>query len=279
MNLNPIDLKYFYEAASNLNLSRAAERLGVGQPTVSQAIKRLEQVFGVKLFDRYKTGVRLTTAGKRLQEKGRIFLEHFENLKEEVLASEIQIAGRYSMGCHVSVGLFALPAFLKTLMTEYPGLEIELSHGLSREMVEDVISFRVDFGIVVNPVRHPDLIIKELRKDSQTYWSRSDANTEVLLCDSRSTQSQMILSKTNPKELHFKRRIESSSLELLAGMAEAGCGVAILPESVAKRFPALKRFKPGLPVYEDRICLVYRADRKNSAAFRVIVDLIAQTKM
>jgi len=278
MDINPIDFKYFYEAASTLNLSRAAERLGVGQPTLSQAIKRLESTFGTKLFDRYKTGVRLTAAGKRLHTEGRLFLEHFEKLKNDVLSSETLIAGSYSIGCHVSVGLYTLPVFLKPLMELNPHLEIQLSHGLSREITENVISFRNDFGIVVNPVKHPDLVIKELRQDNITFWSAPHANSDVLIYDPSLIQSQFILSKKNQMKFNFKRRIESSSLELIGGLAESGCGIAILPECVAKRFPKLKKLRDDLPKHEDHICLIYRSDRKSSAAFRVIVDKIMKSK-
>jgi DNA-binding transcriptional LysR family regulator len=278
MDFNPTDLRYFFEAARSLNLSRAAERLGVGQPTVSQAIKRLESSFGTSLFDRYKTGVRLTSAGKRLYSSGRTAIEHLERLKEEVLSSEVAIEGSYSIGCHVSVGLYALPAFLKTVMIENPRLEVRLSHGLSREVTEDVISFRTDFGIVVNPSRHPDLVIKELCRDQIGYWAVVGADTQTLIFDPSLSQCQAILSKTNPKLLSFSRRLESSSLEIIASLAETGCGVALLPERVAHRFSKLKIFRVGLPRHEDKICLVFRSDRKTSASARLIIDKIFGTK-
>ncbi len=274
MDLNLVDFKYFLEAAQTLNLSRAAERLGVGQPTVSQAIKRLETDFGTQLFDRYKTGVQLTTAGKRLYSQGRTVIENLSRLKEDVLSSETDIKGNYSIGCHVSVGLYSLPGFLKSLLAENPLLEIRLSHGLSREITEEVISFRTDFGIVVNPAKHPDLVIRELRRDEVGHWAASGADTNTLIYDPSLSQSQEIISNTNAKVWMFKRRLESSSLEMIALLAEQGCGVALLPGLVARRYPKLKPFKTGLPKHEDKICLIYRADRKASASARLIASKI-----
>jgi len=110
---NPTDLRYFIEVAYTLNISRAAERLGVGQPAVSQAVQRLESYFGTQLLDRYKTGVRLTAAGARLQQTGRSTLEICSKLKDEVLASDTHIQGHFTIGCHPSVALYSLPFFLK----------------------------------------------------------------------------------------------------------------------------------------------------------------------
>ncbi len=278
MDINPTDLQYFLVSAETLNLSRAAERLGVGQPTMSQAIRRLESGIGTQLFDRYKTGVRLTPAGARLLLQGRAALEDWAKLKKDVLAADVSIEGKYSIGCHVSLGLYILPVFLNALLDENPRLEIQLVHGLSREVTEDVISFRVDFGIVANPTKFPDLVIKELCRDEVGYWIARGGDEKTMVYDPNLTQSRKLVAQFDTKNPLFNRWVESSSLELVASLAETGCGVAILPERVAKKYPKLRAFRPELPRYQDRVCLIYRADRKISAAARVIIDKISDAE-
>src|SRR6516225_7546097 len=113
MDIKPEDLRNFFETAKTLNISRAAERLNLGQPTLSQSLRRLEAAVRTRLFDRFKTGVQLTTAGKKLFEDGRTALEHWEGLKQKIVASEIEIQGNYTIGCHTAVATYALPSFLR----------------------------------------------------------------------------------------------------------------------------------------------------------------------
>jgi DNA-binding transcriptional LysR family regulator len=278
MDINPADLRYFFETAKTLNISRAAERLNIGQPALSQSIRRLEEVIGVKLFDRFKTGVQLTAAGRRLLHEGRIAIENWEHLKSAVLASDLEIVGRYSIGCHIAVGIYSLPHFMRTLLDKYPQLEITLVHGLSRDIVESIISFRVDFGLVMNPVRHPDLIIKELCDDKVSIWQSPQSVQNTLIYDPSLSQAQLLIKKLGMKTA-YKRHLHSSSLEVIAKLAGAGCGDAILPERVAKQQPNLSLKNKETPFVTDKLYLAYRADRHITAASRVIIDSILKAKI
>ena len=64
MTMSPNDLKYFREAASTLNISRAAERLGISQPSLSLSVQRIEESLGAKVFFRSKRGLAMTQSGK-----------------------------------------------------------------------------------------------------------------------------------------------------------------------------------------------------------------------
>lgn len=277
MDIQPTDLRYFFEAATTLNFSRAAERLGIGQPTLSQAMRRLEDAIGAKIFDRFKTGVQLTAVGRRLLNEGRSTLDSWERLKSGALAADQAIQGRYSIGCHPTVGLYALPVFLKDLLAHNIGLEISLHHGLSREVLENVVSFRTDFGLVMNPVRHPDLVIHELCEDRMSFYKASGASEDTLLYEPALAQSQTLIRRLGTKT-KFTKFMQSASLEVIAGLANQGCGVAILPERLAKLYPALSLLDRKLPSVRDQLCLIYRADRRATAASRVIVQAIKRAK-
>src|SRR5579884_3831799 len=107
----PDELKYFFEVAENLNMSRASERLGISQPALTFAIQRIERTLGQKILIRNKSGVQLTRAGQKLQIYGRELLTFWERLKAETAKEENQIGGRYVIGCHPSVALYTLSTF------------------------------------------------------------------------------------------------------------------------------------------------------------------------
>ena len=270
------DIHYFMEVAQTLNISRAAERLGVGQPAVSQAVRRLESHYRVQLFDRYKTGVQLTSAGKTLYENGEGALQSFERLQRLVLDSKHEVAGNYTVGCHTSVAHFTLPLFTKSLLQSYPGISLRLRHGLSREILSAVVNFEIDLGLVINPVRHPDLVIKTLCTDQVCFWQADKGLSDTLIFDPHLLQTQSLLEKI--KDLNFARHIETTDLEVAARLAESGAGVAILPSRVASNFSGLKKMDKRFPEYKDTLCLVYRSDKLKSEGIKVIIDFIRKIK-
>lgn len=279
------DLKYFIEVSSTGNLSRAAERLGISQPSLTLSIQRLEKEVGVDLLIRSKRGVALTPAGKRLLAQGRFLLQEWEKVREAATKSQSEVSGSYVLGCHPSVALYSLPHFMPELLEKFPDLEIKVSHDLSRKVTESVISMNLDLGIVVNPVQHPDLIIKKLCDDEVTFWtapgSRSiqspSSEAGVLICDPELLQTQDLIKKLGGSKegFSYRRTLFSSNLEVISNLVASGSGYGILPGRVAKRVrnPKLKKIR-GAPIFKDEICLVYRVENRKVRAIQEIADRI-----
>ncbi len=281
MNLNFDDIKYFSEVAKTQNLSRAAERIGISQPSLSAAMKRLENLLGVDLLIRSRSGVQLTQSGQIFYKNSISLLNNWESLKLSVHEKENNICGSYSLGCHPSVATYTLPAFLPMLLSEFPKLDIALKHGLSRHITEQVISFNIDFGIVVNPVHHPDLIIKKLCQDEIKFWIAKKATTstaQTLILDSNLTQTQELLKKIKKSKFVFKKYIETSNLEVLASLTKAGAGVGILPQRVALQNAEgfIKVLDKSLPTYKDQICLIYRYDNQKTPGSKAFIKKITE---
>ena len=272
------DITYFIEVAQTGNISRAAERLGITQPSLSTAMQRLEAALDTQLFIRSRSGVQLTKSGKELLGRGRLLLLNWEQIKSDINKNETSVSGEYVIGCHPSVGLYSLSLFLPELMQEHPDLHIKLKHSLSRKITEKVISFEVDFGIVVNPVKHPDLVIVELAKDDVMFWTakkpsptqKPESEECVLIADMDLHQAQKLLSGVTKKKMTFKRVISSGNLEVITDLTASGTGIGILPKRVATRDShlGLKPLSGELPVFKDNICLVYRADAQKPKAAR-----------
>jgi DNA-binding transcriptional LysR family regulator len=276
------ELLYFIELSNTLNFSRASERIGITQSSLSTAIKRLEHSIGTELFIRDKHKVLLTQAGKNLLLHARQLLQLWDTTKASCLAAEDEVQGNLTLGCHASIAIYLLPKFLPALLDKYSKLEIKLKHDLSRKIAEEIINLMIDIGIVVNPIRHPDLIIKKLFNDEVTCWQSSDfikknipAEETILICDPDLRQTQFLLKQIHDAGIKYKRMITSHSLEVIANLTVAGVGIGILPGSVAKVYQSKKLHRlEGAPVYHDEICLVYRHENRNMKAVQVVMQAI-----
>src|SRR3990167_6929309 len=254
------ELEYFLEISHSLNLSRASEKLGISQPSLSLALKRLEQSLDATLFIRHKKGVALTPAGKQLVLHARQLLHDWHNTKSQVLDAQKEIQGYFTLGCNSIIASYVVTKFLPNLLAKNPKLEIHLKHAISRKITEQVINLSVDIGIVINPMRHPDIIIKKLYDDEVGFFCgpgllplqdiRSPQLT--LLCEPELTQTQLLLKKSKKMGITPQRIITMNSLEVVANLTAHGCGVGILPGQVVKLMHPDKLKKiPNTPTCSD----------------------------
>jgi DNA-binding transcriptional LysR family regulator len=276
MSLKLDDIKYFDVVATTKNVTRASEILGITQPTLSYSIKRLERELGGDLFVRLKNGVELTHLGIEFQQRGKAVLFEWEQAQKIVSDHQSTVTGLYSLGLHPSVALYTLESFLPNLLKKHTGLELTLKHDLSRSITEQIISWNIDFGIVVNPKRHLDLVIKELCKDQVTLFKSKDLkDAKNLIYDPNLNQSQSILKKL--KQRNTYNDLISDNLEVVSKLTSLGIGIGVLPTRVAQNYPNLTKVKDA-PVYTDRICLAYRNEKQKSLASKTIINAILKAK-
>ncbi|MCM2353090.1 MAG: LysR family transcriptional regulator [Pseudobdellovibrio sp.] len=274
--INQTDLKYFLELSQTLHLTRASERLGITQPALSHCVKRLESDLNCQLFLRSKKGVQLTPAGIRLKQSASSMIMQWENLKQNI-ADDIETPqGIIKLGCHSAVAQYILPSLLKTFLKKNPGIEVQLTHGLSRHMTEQVVSSVLDVAFAVNPVAHPDLIIKEICRDEVCLWKAKNCqNEDVLIIEPGLLQTQDILQKLNKKGFTFKRIIESSSLEVIAKLVAEGVGCGIVPERVLQSYELQSYEKvKAAPQFSDKICLVYKQEFRKIKRGQIFIESV-----
>ena len=275
--INQTDLKYFLELSRTLHVSRAAERLGVTQPALSHCLKRIEHETKLSLFIRTKKGLFLTDAGRRLSDRAEELIQKWDDVLLAAQNEVQKVAGLIRFGCHPAVAQYTLPLFLADFLKQYPELTLQLSHGLSRHMAEDVISQKLDAAFVVNPVPHLDLIIKEISRDRVTIWkSKNCVNRDVLIVEPSLLQTQELQRKLQKKNIQFSRIIESSSLEVIAQLTINGVGCGILPERVVKAFGehGIQALKDA-PEFHDRMCLVYKTEFRKSRRGQALIETVS----
>ena len=277
--ISQTDLKYFLELAKTQHLTRAAERLAVTQPALSHSLKRLEAEVGCALFIRSKKGMMLTAAGEKLRSSADDLLQRWQEIKSSALSEVEKEQGFIRLGCHTAVAQYALKEILPQFLRQYPQVQFQLQHGLSRHMTEQVISSALDVAFAVNPVEHPDLIIKEICEDEVCLWkAKGCQNEDVLFVDSNLLQVQSILSRLQKKGWHFKRVIESSSLEVISNLVASKAGYGIVPSRVLQQFKEsqLEKVKDS-PVFHDKICLVYKNEFRQQRRGQVFLEAVKKT--
>lgn len=276
MLATPTEIEYFIEVYQTRHVSKAAIRLGVTQPTLTLSLQRLEEKLGAKLFHRTKQGVVATEQGTLFYKKAHGLMDSWNDLHHDLGQSMDTIQGHFKIGCHQSVGAYTLPPFLESLNKEAPGIEIDLVHDFSRKITERVVSYDIDLGFVVNPVRHPDLVLKKMGEDRVLFWRARNIETlpKKIFADANLVQIQSILGKTHAKEFQDWKLVNSNSLELIRTLTLSGQGIGILPERVAKADGAdLVPYDSKLPIFEDKIFVAYRKDVLSNRAGRELVRL------
>lgn len=160
MNIELRQLRYFVTVAEELHFGRAARRLHMTQPPLSQTIMALEEMLGAPLFERNRRGVALTAAGEALLPEARRLLEQSAGLAELVQRAAAGASGRLSLAFVSSADYSVLPPTLRAYRAEYPQVEITLKEATSDLQLDDLLESRVDAGLLIPPL--PDRARQEL---------------------------------------------------------------------------------------------------------------------
>lgn len=140
-------LRSFVAVAEDLHFGRAARKLGLSQPPLSQHILVLEEETGMRLFDRTRRSVALTAAGRLMYDQARGLLAHAERVRRVLEGSRSGASGRLSLGCVPSAMFGVLPPVLGQLRVLHPGIEIDLSEAHTATILEQVADGTLDAGL------------------------------------------------------------------------------------------------------------------------------------
>jgi DNA-binding transcriptional LysR family regulator len=279
-------LRYFACVAEHGSFTAAARELHVSQPSLSVAVKKLEEALGAPLLHRGRQGVTLTRAGEILLEHTRQADRALEAAKEELLALETEPRGKFTLGAHESLAAYFLPGFMARFLERYPKVELSLHNGNSRDVERAVVERRIDVGLVVNPSRHPDCVVVDLFEDRVGFVvtsalrrrARGSAHDLIarvpLVHVPVLRQTQYLLGALATAGLEPPSQLTCSSMELVKSLVLDGVGVGVLPFRVAGHGVSSGRLVQldSLPVFSDLISLVRRFDLPMTAGARVLVD-------
>jgi DNA-binding transcriptional LysR family regulator len=141
-------LRYFLAVAETLHFSRAAKRLGIAQPPLSQQIKRLEQLLGHALFERTTRGVKLTLAGQLLAKRARSTLEKVDEDLSQVRRLGRGEEGTLTVGFSGSVMFTELPAAIQSYRRRYPKVELRLRELVTTAQIAALLNGTLDLAFL-----------------------------------------------------------------------------------------------------------------------------------
>ena len=287
-------LRYFIAVAEELHFSRAAERLHVSQPPLSQQIKQLEEEVQVRLFERSKRWVRLTSAG-------RLFLEHARQVLMEVdgavLAARRMIGGecdRLSVACTPWAGYLAIPHILCRFSEQHPNVRIEIQTLNSvqhlcalKARVTDVAfmwrSAEDDDLQVDGLLAHPLMVALPVkhRLSARTYLSPRDLPGESYVTldpNVAPIYSQAVAEYWETAGVTLNEQHRADQPHAVIELVAAGAGFAVVPLSVhvyADQRIVCRRLEPPPPELELTLA---RARGVDSPAINALLEMALQDR-
>ncbi|MHC1480404.1 LysR family transcriptional regulator [Frateuria aurantia] len=248
-------LRYFSVVAEELHFSRAADRLGLSQPPLSQQIRQLESYLGAALFARSRRRVELTEAGRLLYPLALDILRRVEDAADQVLRVENGEIGDLRIGFTRATALSVeLPRAVRHLRLQFPRLQLLLQEMNSLQQVDALVDGRLDVGVMRHGAlpdsltsRHllDDPLVVVMRTDDPALHGHADGHSlslrRLALRDfvmfSRSVGAgiyddvQMLCQRAG-----FRPRIiqEAGESNTILALVTAGMGVSILPASYAR---------------------------------------------
>ncbi|WP_433369382.1 LysR family transcriptional regulator [Actinoplanes sp. CA-142083] len=246
-------LRYFLVVAEELHVSRAAEVLGMAQPPLSQAIRRLERELAVELFARQPRGIALTPAGQALRDEAVTLLAAEQRMRTLLHTIRDGGLGVLRAGVPADTPAPVLGALLDRLAAEAPGLDIDLQELTTAEQLDALQGARLDVGLVHHPVdltelcsgpaTHTPLGVVLPRTSPlarAAELSFGDLAGQALVLFPRSGAPDwydQILAIAAGRGFRPTRVRHARSPELLFGMLLAGHGAGLERASVARREP------------------------------------------
>ena len=265
-------LEYFVAVVQQGSILKAARKLNLSQPSLSVAMKQLEQELQTVLFERGARHIRLTETGKRLSERAESLLAMAESIRREITDLSQGTHGVLRLGAISSSAASLLDPHLIRFSRLYPEIRYEISEGNTFEQLEQLAAGQVDIAIVRTPF--PDTDVEYLRLDRDTLAVVMKTVPAALSVESISVSllKDLPLVVYRRFEPLLRRQCEkegfSPSLLCLNDdartclqWARAALGITIVPYSLAAMFPDLIRKPIACPELNTETCLIWPKNR------------------
>lgn len=294
MTLN--ELRYIVAVARERRFGRAAETCFVTQPTLSVAVKKLEDELGVSLFERSTGEVTVTAVGQRVVEQAQRVLEEADEIKHLARHGKNPLAGMLRLGAIYTIGPYLLPRLIPWLSEQAPEMPLVIEENFTSVLSEHLKRGELDVIVISLPFDEPGVLTRAIYDESFVVllpsnhpWSEQASvnvdqlgNEDVLLLGPGHCFRDQVLEvcpncvKSTAGGTSLQRGLEGGSLETIRCMVASGVGITVLPCSTA----AVDRFAEPLvrvlpfagPAPHRRVALAWRKSFSRLEA----VDVLAR---
>ncbi|MDP3316304.1 MAG: LysR family transcriptional regulator [Devosia sp.] len=254
-------LRQFVTLAETLNFHRAALRLHIAQPALSVSLRKLEEDLGVRLFDRGRRGVALTSAGAAALADAYLTLEHAGRLRDQARAGSLGEVGTVQLGYVGTATYDLLPRLLAKFRAAFPAVQVELHEQGTGAICAGLAQGIYDIGIIRYPMAPPvDMKMEIVERDKyclalppghrlekRKRLALSELADEPFVFPS-ALQSPALYgtSMAACQAAGFLPRIaqEAAQLQTVIGLVRGGSGVALVPANIARNIPQRVEFRP-----------------------------------
>lgn len=248
------ELRYIVTLAQEQHFGRAAERCFVSQPTLSIAVKKLEEELGVALFERSKSRVQATPLGEKIVAQANLVLEQTSAIKDIANAGKDQLSSPLHVGAIFTIGPYLLPHFIPELQKIAQKMPLYVEEGYTATLRQKLRKGELDVIIVALPFTEADVVTQPLFDEPFVVLlphdhplSKKDAidprdldgQNVLLLGEGHCFRDQVLATCPNLQTSledpsgRLRTAAEGSSLETLRHMVASGLGITILPLSAA----------------------------------------------
>ncbi|BBH19671.1 putative HTH-type transcriptional regulator YcgK [Paenibacillus baekrokdamisoli] len=288
-------LQYVIQIAKEKNFSRAAEKLHIAQPSLSQQLSKLEKEIGVLLFRRTTNSVELTHAGSVFVAKAQGILDNIEQLKQELDDLAHMRKGKLVVGSLPITGSHVLPLVLPVFGKLYPEIEVVLVEDSSSRLEQLTASGQTDLSLLSLPLEDPSLewvpiIDEEICLAVPPEHPLVKTNEPVRIADLASEPFIVLKKGQGFRQIAielcssagFEPRIvfESSNIETVQSLVAAGMGIAFVPKMMtrAKWSEFIPIYLPfAAPVPSRTLVIASRKGRYLSKAAEAFIETMKNT--
>ncbi|ACK52903.1 hydrogen peroxide-inducible genes activator [Thauera aminoaromatica] len=284
------DLRYLVALAHERHFGRAAEKCHVSQPTLSVAVKKVEEELGIQLFERSASEVKITETGRRIVAQAERVLMEASQIQEIAAAGKDPLAGPLRVGVIYTIGPYLLPRLIPRVHQLAPRMPLIIQENFTARLAEalkrgelDVIIISLPFdeaGVVAQPVY--DEPFRVLIPADHPWNAESEidpqhlADDQLLLLGAGNCFRDQVL-EVCPSCRNIgglQRTLEGSSLETIRHMVATGLGVTVLPSSAADEMATqnpLVAVRPfTMPEPSRRVALAWRVTYPRNGAIDVL---------
>jgi LysR family hydrogen peroxide-inducible transcriptional activator len=274
------ELRYIVAVARERHFGRAAEACFVSQPTLSVAIKKLEEELDVKIFERGASEVSVTPLGEEIVRQAQSVIEQASAIKEIAKRGKDPLAGALRLGIIYTIGPYLLPELVKHTIEHYPQMPLMLQENFTTKLLEMLRTGELDCAIMAEPFPDTGLATAPLYDEPfmvAVPASHPLAQRDAISAQELKAETMLLLGNGHcfrdhvlevcPEFARFssaaegiRKSFEGSSLETIKHMVASGMGVTVVPcLSVPAQPPAHLRYIPfeGTPP-SRRVVLAWR---------------------
>ena len=275
------ELKYIVAVAREKHFGRAAESCFVSQPTLSVAIKKLEEELDVKLFERSANEVAVTSLGEEIIRQAQSVLEQAANIKEIAKRGKDPLSGPLKLGVIYTIGPYLLPSLVRQAISRTPQMPLMLQENFTVKLLEMLRTGEIDCAIMAEPFPDTGLATAPLYDEpfmAAVPSTHALAALKQVSADALKNETMLLLGNGHcfrdhvlevcPEFARFssnasgiQKSFEGSSLETIKHMVAAGMGVTLVPrlsvpkealDTQAKRKKSEETYVRYLPITDDK---------------------------